>query len=71
MITHRNGAWSMSERDTLTGSDRFGPERRRTVQPPIALRLSEPTKWSGDIILDLALCLILAATIIAVLIQAL
>ncbi|WP_426220412.1 hypothetical protein [Methylobacterium sp. NFXW15] len=41
------------------------------MQPPIALRLSESTKWSGDLILDLALCLILAATIIAVLMQAL
>ncbi|MFC6790051.1 hypothetical protein ACFQE0_10740 [Methylobacterium komagatae] len=71
MITYWNGAWPMCERDTPTASDRLGSERHRTVQSPIALRLSEPNKWSGDIILDLALCLILAATIIAVLMQAL
>ncbi len=71
MITPWNGAWPMPERGTLTESDRLGPARHRTVQPPIALRLSESTKWSGDLILDLALCLILAATIIAVLMQAL
>ena len=71
MITHWNGAWPMSEGDTPPGSDRLRAERHRTVQPPMALRLGEPTKWSGDIILDLALCLILAATIIAVLMQAL